>query len=240
MRLITTALVTYLFILSISANATEINVKMAWDADVISDSTAKWKEIKIFTRVDDQQYNFDDPSEVIPQEYIEGKSRPTEIDRSWTFDFGKKSTRYWVARAYDDNGYASDSSNEISQTINLELLKAFTITAKYLPEDNTIEFSWANDDTRVKRYRIYSSSSIDGEFMPINRINTDGTIIDYTQKIPASDLFPANEKTTVYFMLRSFGDYSVFSPDSNIVDITIDRVEPLVPNKVFNFKLILE
>lgn len=218
----------------------EIPLTFVWDSNR---SIGQWQQIKIFVRINGNSYDYNMPLIEVSQSYDNGQSTPTEAKVNFNFPDNNKTTAYFVARSYDNNGKFSEDSNEVVKIVDLLPLEAFDFDASYNADDSSINFIWEITDVRGLRYRIYKSYSENGDFEPFRLINYIEGQTNYSDTIAIDSLFPANEKTTVYFKMIVWGgsgDEIISSPDTKIIPITLDRRENAEVDKVINFKLILE
>lgn len=242
MKLNTFVISIILLIAVVLANAVfcdgkEIPLSFAWDANSTS---GQWDSIKIFVRFNNDQYDYNTPLAEIPQRYENGLSVPTKADINFNFPDNEKITAYFVARSYDANSHVSTDSNEVSRVVDLIPLEAFVVSAEYNESNSSIDFFWSITDVRALRYRIYKSNEENGTYYPFARVDYEEGKTNYSESISIDELFPINEKTTVYLKVIAWGNDKISSPDSNIIPITIDRRENVDVDSVINFRLILE
>lgn len=223
------------------ASGAEVPIIFSWDAN---NNSGTWKTVKIFVRLNNDHYDYSTPLIEIPQQYENGLSLPIQATVNFNFPDGYKTTAYFVAKAYGDNDKFSEDSNEVIKVVDLLKLEPFTFTADYNAEDNSINFQWAISDVRAARYRIYKASEENGDYTPFERIDYVEGQTSYSKVISIEELFPENQKTTVYFKMQSWAGEKpelISSDFSNIIPITIDRREGEIEiDRVINFKLILE
>lgn len=217
------------------ARALMMPLRFQWDTN----NTGQWEEVKIFARVEGEEYNYDSPLLVVPQEYIDGNSVPIDASAQFNYPDNSKTTVYFVAKSYKGDSFSEDS-NEVSKTVDLVPLEPFNFTAVYNEEDNSIDFEWSITDVRASRYRIYKSSTIDGQYEPIIRIDYEEGKTNYSQKVPIDDLITGEEKTIFFKMASWAGDSPavISSPYTEVIPISIDQAEEVI-DKVLNFKLLL-
>ena len=225
---------------AIFCDGREIPINFEWDHNT---SEGSWNSVKIFVRIGSSNYDYDTPLIELPQTYDNGQSIPINTTVNFNFPDDQQTTAYFVARAYDSSGNHSEDSNEVSKTVDLLPLESFTFDVNYNASDNTINFSWSITDVKAQRYRIYKSSEENGTYEPVSRIDYVEGQTSYSQSISIDELFPANEKTTVYFKMASWAGEKpevVQSPYTSAMPITIDRRENVPVDSIINFRLILE
>lgn len=235
----------FIFVLTglvMTVEGAEIPLNFAWDSNV---NDGSWAVVKIFVRVgDDSQYDYDTPLLEIPQQYEAGLSLPTTATVNFNFPDGEKTYAYFVARAYDSSGNQSIDSNETLKVVDLVPLENFTFTAEYNNIDQSIDFVWSMTDVRSSRYRIYKALDQTAEKEPLAKIDFVADQTQYSKQIAIDDLFPPEEKTTVYFWMAAWGGEKpelIQSEYIGPIPITIDRRTNVSGvDTVINFKLILE
>lgn len=148
---------------------------------------------------------------------------------------GEKRTFYFAASAYDEGGNVSGPSNESILAIDHEVPpKIVDLVATYDDTTKTITFNWSyetNWDDRIQKWVLYESDSPTGDwteiaFIPYSAEGAPNYSLD--RVIDA----PADQRLVKYYVMvahRSAENLGKYSENSNIVEVTVDRMPPKSP-----------
>ena len=148
---------------------------------------------------------------------------------------GEKKTYYFAASAYDEGGNTSGLSNESALAIDHEVPpKIVDLTANYDDTTKTITFNWSyetNWQDRIQKWVLYESPSPTGEWTEVAHIpySSEGAP---SYILPHEIEAPDGERLVKYYVLvahRSAENLGKYSENSNIVEVTVDRMPPKSP-----------
>lgn len=241
-----------LFLLAIMAvvtmadvgEAKDIELTVKWDPDVIELDEATglpintaWENLGFFYRIDDGAYDYSSPALLLPQTYVDDRSEPSETPLTITVPDDVVSTAYIVVRSQatvEGKSVNSEDSNEAMIEIDLTGLAPFEFSAAYNDVTNSIDFSWAAVDPRVKQWAVYVGDQSGGPWTELTRVDYSETATSIS--IPSADMFPPGKMTTKWFTMVAFGAYDVFSANAPEVSVVRDGRDPA---RVVNLKVFL-
>lgn len=215
--------------------AKDISVSFTWDPNTEPDMAG----YALFQRLDGQAYDYTapiDPNCTI----VDGGcyTNPTDKTNLFTLTLsapeGQLSKWFWVARAKDTEGQWSEDSNEVFLEVNLTPLASVgDLSAVFNTTTQTIDFTWTQPElARIRSWQLYRGTTQGGPYTSILTIPYDGESTILSASIPADTLAPGGE---YYFVIVSFADFGIFSPDSNVV-----KIDRRPPTKVINLKITLQ
>jgi len=214
--------------------AKEISVKFDWDPNTESDMAG----YAVFQRQEGQQYDYTKPIDpdctiVDGQCWVDAVAKNNNFPHKFEVPDGQITTWYWVARARDTEGNWSEDSNEVSLVVNLTALPAITDFAGVFNKVNqTIDFTWTqNDPERINSWKLYRSTASGGPYTEVLDVPWNGTDTTISASLPADTIAPGE---VYYFTVVSFGDFDLYSENSN--EVQIDRRPPA---KVIQLKITL-
>jgi hypothetical protein len=217
-----------------AAWAADVPVKFTWDADVEAETTVPWERLLFYASDESGVYDYLDPITVLQQSYVDGLSTPSELQTIIEFADGVESTKYFIVVA-GSGELKSEDSDEVSMTVDLAPLTAFTFDAVYNETAKTIDFAWTAADARVERWELYVADVDAGPFTKVAEVPFGES--GQSVSVPQAEMFPDGVLTTKYFTMVSFGKYGVFSPNATTVGITVDNRKEV--GGVINFKIFL-
>ena len=212
-------------ILSFSTSfAKEISLKFDWDANIEPEMAG----YALFQRQEGQQYDYTKPIDPVCT-IVDGKCwvNPTTKNNEFPHKFdspdGQNILWHWVARARDTDGNWSADSNEVSFQVNLTPLPTTTdFVGVYNDTTKTIDFTWTQKDPeRINSWKLYQGTILGGAKTQVLAIPWNGTDSTISASLPSDTLAPGQD---YYFTLVSFGDFDLYSSDSN--EVKIDRTGP--------------
>lgn len=146
---------------------------------------------------------------------------------------------YFSATAYDEGENESGYSEQVDYVYDFELPPKVTdLSASFDRPTNTISFLWNYEDDwlpKINKWSLWESETSEGEFEKVVDIPYDSsTNSPYTTSV----VIPVgNEEVTRYYVLithRGEANNSAFSPNSNTVVVSVDKMPPKSP---FEFKI---
>lgn len=160
-----------------------------------------------------------------------------EVDYPSTKPDGVATHSYFIIKAVvvgtDDVQRRSGPSNEVDFIYDFAPIESPENFAALLNGDD-IEFSWTQGDIdRVDKWQLFSSETQGADYAMLSEIEYTG---QPGPQFGTSETMTVNEGEikTFYFVLVSFTEFGVFSPNSLEVAVTIDKT---TPEAVFNFRL---
>ena len=213
-----------LLCLSGTAFAKEISLKFDWDANIEPEMAG----YALFQRQEGQQYDYTKPIDPVCT-IVEGKcwvnpaTKNNEFPHKFDSPDGQNILWHWVARARDTDGNWSGDSNEVSLQVNLTTLPVIAdFVGVYNDTAKTIDFTWTQSDpTRINSWKLFQSTTTGGPYTEVLNVPWNGTDTTIAASLPATTLAPGND---YYFAVVSFGDFGLFSENSN--EVKIDRTGP--------------
>ena len=98
------------------------------------------------------------------------------------------------------------------------------ISMNVYADDVDATFEWTQTDYDKVNYWILSWGVSSGGPYTVKSVQIPKSIIDPEQMVPVIIQYPANAKTTYYYVLRAFVDAEHFSGNSNEVFLEIDFI----------------
>jgi len=164
-----------------------------------------------------------------------------DMEKSFNFSIPENAvtTLYFTLTAYNANG-ESAKSGEVSATYDfLDPPAVSDLSATYDEQLQEVVFSWTFPTewlAKIERWELYESDTSGGPYTKIVDIPYDPNATQpYTTNVQLA--VPQGSKVTKYYTLvtyRPAENNSAFSPDSNEVTLTINRMPPTSP---FEFKI---
>lgn len=187
----------------------------------------------------DSTFHYDIP--VTTAEYPDGKI-PQDVT-SIAVDLPgieDRNTRYrFVARSFLDDNFSEDS-NEVQYYVALvPPPPAVKLTGSYNRDGGSVNIAWEQpvedyDYLTVSHWIVYYRITGAEEWVPIGRINSDH-VLEMTAPF---DAVPTGEQSSVDFVIVSYRRSGVYSANSEILTLDINRREvPPIQNLRINIEI---
>lgn len=187
----------------------------------------------------DETYDYTNPVKTVV--YPDGKI-PQHVDRLIIDLEGiaGQDTKYrWVARSFRGDEQ-SDDSNEVEYVVALTIPPAPNeLAGSFDKEAGMINLSWVQPvETQsyrmISHFIVYCRQQGDEEWKAIGRINSDNEL---TLQAPISAIM-SEEKATLEFTIVAYRRSGVYSHNSDILSLEIDRTKvPVIQNLRINIEI---
>lgn len=158
----------------------------------------------------------------------------TVVENGWA---GQSKKFCFVARAFKGDQESADSNYVCAVIDNRPLSAPADPTGEYDRDLSMITITWTQTDAdRVSYWRVFYRIA-DGDFADFVVVaNTGQTAMTVTE---AFDAVAEGEAADVEFSIVAFKDPQVYSPDSEVLTISVDRTTqtPLPPVENLRFKI---
>lgn len=144
----------------------------------------------------------------------------------------------FIARAFKGDEESPDSNDVCIVINNTPLIAPSDLAGTY--SDDMIEISWTQADAIRAHYWIIYYRIGDGAFIQLDRVDNIGQ--GELKLTKAFDAVEAGQSVDVQFAIVAFKNTDVFSPDSEILTITVDRSDvsvPIPPVENLRFKVLV-
>lgn len=211
-------------------------IQLQWDAVDGVDGYMLYQSQK------DSTFHYDTP--VVTEAYPDGKIPPdvTHLDVDLPGIEGRNTRYRFVARSFRGDDQSEDS-NEVEYYVALVPPPvAVKLTGSYNRDGGSVNIAWEQpvedyDYLTVSHWIVYYRITGAEEWVPIGRINSDH-VLEMTAPF---DAVPNGEQSSVDFVIVSYRRSGVYSANSEVLTLDINRKEvPSIQNLRINIQIPVE